>query len=160
MARKNWRRCHPTNQQEALRLCLDYAEHRYNRGVQRVAEILGVTEWAIYGWLKEGSIPGKHVIGFEHACGCSFLSDYWSHAQGNLTIKIPTGRKATAEDINQLNLHLNETVGHILKFHESQSHEDANAAIWAISGAMEDLALQQHNLEKVDTPEFDFGERK
>lgn len=42
--KQRWKNRQPKTMQEALRLCLDYAQHKHNRSVARVAELMGVSE--------------------------------------------------------------------------------------------------------------------
>src|SRR5690606_40263411 len=89
MARKRWKPRQPATMQEAIRLCLDYAEHKHNRGVARVAELIGTSEWSIYKWMAEGSIPSKRIRPLEFACGCTFITQYLAASAHRLLIEIP-----------------------------------------------------------------------
>ncbi len=159
MPKRIWKSYRPCNLQEAVEACGDWGLDKHNISVERIAERMGLeSKWVIYKWQQSGNIPLNKVLSYQFACGgCTFITDYLAHATHKLVISIPTGRKATAEDINQLQQHLSETVTHLLKFQKSQATEDAQSAIWAITNAMEDLAWQKSNIEKTAQPELDLG---
>lgn len=154
MTRRHWNRLQPHSREEAIRLCLDYAREKHNRSVARVADLIGVSEWVIYKWMSEGSMPLVRVRPFEHACGIDYVTRYMAHSAHKLLIDIPTGRNATHTELNELSLALTETVAVLMKYHDGAV--DAPAAVAAVTAVMEDLAYQRGNVERALAPEFDF----
>ncbi len=159
MPRRSWKHPQPTSLQEAIRACVEHAKRAHNRSVETVAELMGMeSHWAIYKWMESGSIPGHRIRSFEFACGCEHITRYLAIKAHKLVIDIPTGRKATPEQIHRLQLHVSDAVGHLLSFYQDQSEESAQAAIWSVTEAMEEMAAHQGNVEKSLQPEFDFHE--
>ena len=68
MTRRNWKTFNPRSLRDALEGCKDFAQERHNRSVERIAELAGEeSHWTVYGWMRDGSIPGKKIPAFEHA---------------------------------------------------------------------------------------------
>jgi hypothetical protein len=145
--------------QEAIRLCLDYALHRHNRSVARVAELIGVTEWVIYKWMTEGSIPSKRIRPFEFACDATFITRYIATSAGKLVIDIPTGKSSSQDDLLDLQNTLNDSVSLLTRFYRGDA--EVPAVLHGLNRALEHLAAHRENVRKHDAPElelFDGGE--
>ena len=157
MRRRNWKRVHPNSMAEAIRLCTDYAQEKHNRSVARVAELIGVSEWAIYKWMSEGSIPSQRIRPFEFACDATFITQYIGHSARKLVIDIPTGKKAGEADLLQLNEHLQDAVRLLTQFYQGEADEEAVLA--GVGNAMGDLAGHRENVAKANSPELPmFGD--
>ena len=137
-----------------MQLCLDYAYDKHRRNVQRVAALLGTSPNTIYGWLREGSIPGRKIEAFQHACGCNFITRYLAHSASNLLIPIPAGRASQVRDVHRLQDTLNQSVSALLGFAEGTL--DAEGVRTATTAAMEALAWQRENAARHDQPELDL----
>ena len=44
MSRRNWKTLQPTSLREAMELCKDHARERLNKGVERIADDMGVSD--------------------------------------------------------------------------------------------------------------------
>lgn len=152
MTRKRWKPAQPQSMQHAIRLCLDYALHKHNRSVARVAELIGTTEWSVYKWMSEGSIPSVRIRPFEFACDATFVTHYIATSAQKLVIDIPTGRAGSQDQLLDLQNQLNDAVSLLTRFYRG----DAEAAdvLQGITLAMQQLAGHRENVCKHDAPEL------
>lgn len=158
MSRGRWKRVQPRDVQQAIRLCLDYALHRHNRSVARVADLVGVSEWVIYKWMSEGSIPSRRIRPFEFACDATFITEYLGYSAQKLLVDIPAGAEVSQDDLLDLQTHLNEAVNQLTRFYRGQA-EEADV-LEAVTRAMRELAGHRENVAKAGAPElglFDGG---
>lgn len=151
---RNWKRVQPSSLRDALRLCKDYALEKKRYSVERIADLMGITADLLYKWLATGKMPVNLVPNYEHICGISFVTRWLSASTGHLMIAIPTGRNASAQDMQQLQEVLNTAVGMLLKFHGGKAEADATLA--AIQTGMEGLAWHKGNVEQHQQPGFEF----
>lgn len=157
MSRTNWNKVQPTSIKHAMELCISFAQAKKNLSVERIAELMGLSgHHTLYKWLSNGRIPAVMVRPFEHACGINYLSRYIAHSARLLTISIPTGRKSTARDVNDLQRSLNDAATALIDFTENKL--DAEDCLHALTTAMEDLAWHRANVEKSVQPEFQLFE--
>lgn len=157
MTRKRFKARQPTSLQDAIRLCLDFALHRHNRSVARIGELCGVTEWVIYKWMTDNSIPSKRIRTFEFACGCTFITQYIGLSAGKMWIDIPAGRDVNEHDLMDLQNTVNQAVKLLSQFY--RGGVDSSDVILAITDAMEHLAGHRENVIKHSNPELAlFGE--
>ena len=157
MSRRNWKRIQPTSLRHALELCKDHAKERNNLSVERIAERMGLTDhWTVYKWIQTGRIPANMIRPYEVACGIDYVTRWLAASSGRLLIDIPTGRNASAADMQALQELLNTAVGQLLQFYGGKS--PAADTLAAIQQAMEGLAWHRRNVEKHSQPELDFQE--
>lgn len=152
MTRRRWKKVYPQSMQQAIRLCLDYAQHKHNRSAQRIGDLIGVSEWAIYKWMSEGSIPSARIRPFEFACDCTFITEHLGSTARKLMIDIPRGGEVSQDDLLDLQTKMNEAVNKLNRFY----HNDAEAAtvITSLTDAMTALAGHRENVTKHDAPEL------
>lgn len=156
MTRRNWKKVNPRSLREALELAKDHAKEAHNRSVERLAELMGEeSHWTVYGWLRDGSIPGKKIPAYQHATGCDFITRWLAHSAGKLLIDIPSGRMPAPEDVQQLQGTLNAAVGALIGF--AAGRLDAEAVAEEINSALEALAEHRENVLKTSQPELEFG---
>lgn len=157
MTRKRWTAKQPTSMQEAIRLDLDFALHKHNRSVARVGELCGVTEWTIYKWMQEGSIPSIRIRPFEFACGATFVTQYIGLSAGKLLIDIPIGRDVDQGDLMDLQNTVNSAVKLLTDFYRGKANN--SDVMLGVTAAMEQLAGHRENVRKHAEPELAlFGE--
>lgn len=157
MTRKRWTTRQPKSMQEAIRLCLDFSLHKHNRSVARVGELCGVTEWTIYKWMQEGSIPSIRIRPFEFACGATFVTQYIGLSAGKLLIDIPSGRDVDQNDLMDLQNTVNSAVKLLTDFYRGKA--EGNDVLLGVTAAMEQLAGHRENVRKHSEPELAlFGE--
>ncbi|WP_029132706.1 hypothetical protein [Sedimenticola selenatireducens] len=159
MTRRSWKNRQPTSLRQAMEWCLEYARERHNRSVDRVAELMGLaSRWTLYKWLESGRLPAILIRPFEEACGITYVTRFIGHSAHKLLIDIPTGRNATAKDINGLQASCTEVVGKLLAFYEGKVGTEETLA--TLHTTMEQLAYQQRTVEKHQQPELGFGGKK
>ena len=156
MSRRNWKRVTPNSLRDALRLCKDHALEKKNLSVERIADLMGITADVLYKWLSNGRMPAQLIPSYEHICGIDFVTRWLTASAGRLLISVPTGRKASATDMQALQEVLNTAVGQLLQFYAGKT--EAPDTLAAIQQAMEGLAWHRGNVEKHLTPELDFQE--
>lgn len=155
MSRRNWKRVQPTSLRQAIELCKDYAKEVHNLSVERIAEIMDEeSHWTVYGWLRDGSIPSRKILGYQHACRCDFITRWLAHAAGKLLIDVPIGRMPEGEDIKRLQAVLNDAVGALLGF--AHGRLDADQVSQELNAALEGLAWHRENVAKVAQPELEL----
>ena len=74
-----------------------------------------------------------------------------------LVIDIPTGRKATGQEIQALQEGLTAAVGLLLRFYDGRADRQETAS--ALLEAIEALAWHHGNVQRNDEPELDFNGR-
>lgn len=155
---RNWKRIQPHNLRDALRLCKDHALEKKHYSVGRIADLMGITEDLLYKWLANGKMPANLIPSYEQICGINFVTRWLAASTGHLMISIPTGRNASAQDMQQLQEALNTAVGKLLQFYANKA--DAASTLAAIQQGMEGLAWHKGNVEKHLQPEFVFNEEE
>lgn len=156
MKRRSWKRAQPTTLRQAIEMCKDYAREVHNLSVDRIAEIMDEeSPWTVYGWLRDGSIPGRKIMGYQSACRCDFITRWLAHANGQLLIDIPVGRMPEGEDIKRLQAVLNDAVGSLIAF--ATGHTDDDQVAGEINTALEGLAWHRENVLRASQPELELG---
>lgn len=156
MTRRNWRTVNPRSLREAIELCKDYALEKNRRTVEQIAELAGEeSQWTVYGWLRDGSIPGKKIKTFQHACGCDFITRWLAHSSGMLLIPMPHGRPVEVDDAHRLQVTLNAAVAALLGF--ATGAMDADQVGSEITSAMEALAWHRENASRSHQPELELN---
>lgn len=122
MSRRNWKRLQPSSLRHALELCKDFARERHNLSVERIAEQMGLADhWTLYKWIQNGRMPICLVRAYEAVCGINYATRWLAASGGFLLIDMPTGRNASAEDIQVLQQILNDAIGQLLKFSQARA---------------------------------------
>lgn len=155
---KNWKRVQPNSLRDALRLCKDYALEKKRYKVERIAVLMDVTPDLLYKWLGTGKMPASLIPAYEYICGINFVTRWFAASTGHLIIPIPTGRIATAGDMNALQELLNAAAGKLIQFYANKA--DATSTLASIQQGMEGLAWHKGNVEKHLQPEFQFNEEE
>ncbi|WP_216820105.1 hypothetical protein, partial [Zoogloea sp. LCSB751] len=80
--------------------------------VDRVADLMGLpSKWTLYKWLENGRIPAVLIRPFEHACGADYMTLYIAASSNRLVVDIPSGRKATNAEVNELQCSFSDAMG-------------------------------------------------
>lgn len=157
MTRRNWKRIQPTSLSHALELCLTHARERLNRSVDRVADQMGLTnKWVLYKWIQSGRIPAILIRPFETACGIDYVTRYLGFSAHKLLIDIPTGRRATGHEINDLHCSFSRAVETLVGFYDGKT--GADEAISRLAEHMETVAWHAGNVERYQQPELALEE--
>lgn len=155
MRKRPWNSWQPTCLQEAVEGCLSFALDRHRRSVDQVADLVGESKWTVYKWVQTGGIPAKKIAGFEHACGCHYVTRYLAASARKLLVDIPTGRRAQPSDVAALQASCNSAIGALIEFAAGRvSAPDTHAALTA---AMTSLAQERAHIEHHQQPELDLG---
>jgi len=153
--KRNWKRVQATSLREAFRLCKDYARETKNLSVERIAELMGVTEDSLYKWLANASMPAHLIPTYEHICGCHFATDYLALSNNRLVIEIPTGKAADARSMMELQGDLTRAAATLIEFYEGKAHlDDADAKVLL---AIRGLAFHHDNIHKIEQPELELA---
>lgn len=156
MARRDWKRAQPASLRHAMELCIEHARERRNLSVDRIADLMGLpSKWAIYKWMDSCRLPALLIRPFETACGADYVTRYLAHSAHKLVIDIPSGRRATTQDLNELQAGFSEVITLLLSFY--QHERDVESAIGALTHLMEGLAWHRGNVERHRQPELEFG---
>ncbi|MGH8782081.1 hypothetical protein [Paraburkholderia sp.] len=154
MSRRNWNRIVPTSLPQAFRLGKDYASEKRNLSVERIAELMAITDDSLYKYQATGRMPATLIPVYENVCGVNFVSRYLAASSGNLVIPVPTGRTVAPVDVRELQTVLNDAVGAILDFAVGRRQADETLA--AIHAGMCALAWHHGNVERADQPDLEF----
>lgn len=155
MAHASWKNRQPSSLRQAMEWCLEYARERHNRSVDRVADLMGLTnKWVIYKWLESGKLPAILIRPFEEACGIDFVTRFLGHSAHKLLIEIPTGKRATQAEINALQGSFAEAISLLLKFYDGQA--EAAETLSALTATMSHLAWHRGEVERNRYPELDL----
>ena len=147
MARRNWNRVSPCSLRQSMELCMEFARERHNRSVDRIADLMGLAnKWVLYKWLESGRMPAILIRPFEAACGIDLVTRYIGHSANKMLIEIPTGRKVTATDLNELQSSFAGAVSLLVEFYERKSGSDE--ALAALTGLLEDVAWHRKNVQE------------
>jgi len=156
MTTRAWKRLQPNSLRDALRLCKDYALAEKRLSVERIADLMDVTADLLYKWLSNGRMPVSLIPAYEHICGIDYVTRWLAAHAGRLLIDIPSGRAATAVEMQVLQEALNTATGQLLQFYAGRAQ--APEALAAIQTAMQGLAWHRVNVQKTDQPELDLQE--
>ncbi len=157
MSRVNWKRVQPASVRDALELCKEHARERHNLSVQRIADRLALPDhFTLYKWIQTGRMPTIVIPAYENACGINLVSRWVAASAGKLLIDLPTGRRATAEDVQQLQEVLLETTAALMAFYNGK--QDADDTLAAIRNAMEALAWHRGNVTQHAQPQLELGD--
>lgn len=155
MTRRNWKRVEPTSFSDALVLCKDYAQEAHNLSVARIADLMAEhSQHTVYGWLNDGSIPGKKIAAYQHVCQADFITRWLAHGDGKLLVKVPVGRQAGPMDIGVLQEQTTMAITALIHFAAGKATEADT--IGALTKAMEALAWHRENVGKTGQPELEL----
>jgi len=130
---------------------MEYAREKNNHSVDRIADLMGLnSKWSIYKWLESGRMPAILIRPFEAACGIDLVTRYIGHSANKMLIEIPTGKRVTATDLNELQASFAGAVSLLVEFYERQKGSDEALAV--LTGLLEDVAWHRLNVEKHQQP--------
>lgn len=153
MKRRNWKRVRAHSLRESMELCIDYAREVRNLSVEQISDLMGeASKWTLYKWIESASIPARKIRPFEHACGCTFVTEYLAASAHKLLIDIPKGKAATSLELSDLQGRLADAVGSLIRFY--QGGADAEKTEADLTGIMADLAFHRENVKRSACPEL------
>lgn len=126
---------------------MEYAREKHNRSVDRIADLMGLSNrWTLYKWLESGRMPAILIRPFEAACGIDLVTRYIGHSANKMLIEIPTGKRVTSTDLNELQSSFAGAVGLLVEFYERKNGSDE--ALAALTGLLEDVAWHRKNVQE------------
>ncbi|PHS47258.1 MAG: hypothetical protein COB05_09765 [Marinobacter sp.] len=147
MTRRNWKRVSPCSLRHAMELCLEHGREKKNLSIDRVADLMGMaSKFTLYKWLENGRMPAVMIRPFEAACGIDLVTRYIGHSANKMLIEIPTGKRVTSTDLNELQSSFAGAVSLLVEFYERKNGSDE--ALAALTGLLEDVAWHRKNVQE------------
>ncbi len=126
---------------------MEYAREKHNRSIDRIADLMGLAnKWVLYKWLESGRMPAILIRPFEAACGIDLVTRYIGHSANKMLIEIPTGKRVTSTDLNELQSSFAGAVSLLVEFYERKNGSDE--ALAALTGLLEDVAWHRKNVQE------------
>jgi len=126
---------------------MEYAREKHNRSIDRIADLMGLAnKWVLYKWLESGRMPAILIRPFEAACGIDLVTRYIGHSANKMLIEIPTGKRVTSTDLNELQSSFAGAVSLLVEFYERKNGSDE--ALAALTGLLEDVAWHRQNVQE------------
>ena len=113
---------------------------------------MGVTHDSLYKWLSTGRMPAVLIPAYEHACGIQFVTRWLAASSGKLIIDMPTGRKATDEEIQQLHLNFSQAVSQLINFYSGSATQENTIA--SLQTILQDLVAHRENVLSYHSPQL------
>jgi len=140
-----------------MELCLEYARSKHNRSVDGVADLMGQSnKWSLYKWLENGRLPSILIHPFEHACGCTYVTQYLATSAHKLLIDIPSGQPADEAELLALHSDFNAAVDLLAGFYGGKA--EAGETLSALTEVMSQIAGHRENVSKAMAPELGLFE--
>lgn len=155
MSRRNWKTWRPSSLRQAVEGCVEYAQSVKRMSVDQIGELVGESNWTVYKWMQKGGIPARKIAGFEHACGCHYITEYLATSARKLVVDLPTGRLPSGSDVHALQESCTNAVGALLRFAEGKSTAADTAD--ALTAAMTRLAHERAQVERHAQPELNLS---
>lgn len=119
----------------------------------RICDAIGVaSKYTLYKYISNASLPARLIRPFEAACHCTFVTQHIAASARKLMIDLPTGRKASASDIQALQTACTTAVGALLNF--SAGVVSAHDTVALVTDAIERLARERAEVERHTQPEL------
>lgn len=155
--KRNWKRAQANSLRQALEFCKEYARETKNLSIERIAELMGITDhWIIYKWIQTGRIPANLIAPYEVVCGIDFVTRWLAASSGKLLISMPTGRALKDADVIELHSGFSSALGLLTDFYAGKA--DAAATTEALILHLQQVAFHHANVQKHAAPELNFGE--
>ncbi len=151
--KRNWKSVQATSLRQALEFCKEYAREKKNLSIERITELLGITDhWTIYKWIQTGRIPANLIAPYEAVCGIDFVTRWLAASSGKLLIEIPTGRALKDADVIELHSGFSAALGLLTAFYAGKA--DALTTSDALTHHLQQVAFHHANVKKHATPEL------
>ena len=156
MARRNWKKERAISLRRGMELNVLHAREKLNRSVDRIADLMGMpSHFTLYKYMDSGRMPAVLIPAFENACGAHFVTQYLATSANRMLVEIPTGRRASHKELNEVSAYTNQVMGMLIDFYEGRS--DQEEVEGALTTLIEDLAHQRGNVAKHQQPELLLG---
>ncbi|WP_244913020.1 hypothetical protein [Methylophaga nitratireducenticrescens] len=147
-----WKRLQPSTLREAFRCNKEYAREIKRLTVPAIAELMAVSDDALYKWLSNASMPSNLIPVYEHVCGIDYVTQYFSYRSHKLLIDIPTGKSASEVGVSELQQIAAEAISLLIKFYrEGEDLEKTTASLTQLMGG-----IAYHRVNINTQPELEF----
>lgn len=142
-----------------MELCKDHAREVHNRSVERIAEVMGLSDhFILYKYFQTGRMPAVLIPAFEAACGIEFVSRWLATRGGRLVIQIPTGRNLKETDSTELQQALLDSTRSLIDFYAGR--KEAAETLADVNRGIQVLAWHRGNVQQHAQPQLDLGEEQ
>ena len=152
--RRDWKRVQPSNLRDAFRLCKEFAREKKNLSVERIADEMGISDDLLYKYLSDGSMKAREIRVFERICGAQFVTNHLTASANRVVIDIPTGRAASALEINELQTVIADAMGLLIRFYGGDADQAATEA--GLTEILIGVAWHRENAHKSTQPELEL----
>jgi transcriptional regulator with XRE-family HTH domain len=152
---RNWKRLHPNSLREAFRLCKEFGRERKNLSVERIAELMDSSPDALYKWLSNASMPSGKIASYEHICGIHYVSEYLAAGANRVVIEIPSGRRADALELTELQAVMSEALSHLIRYYKGEADQVETEG--ELTEVLKGVAWHRENVHRNLQPEFELG---
>lgn len=153
MTKRLWKQV-PTSLAAGFDLDKQRAIHERRLSVETMAELAAVSTSRLYKWMEEGDLPVTRLAWWFHTTGGKAVIRYLSAQAGGVFVEVPTGRKAGAVDMSEMQQVQAATVALLWRFYAGEAAQDETAAL--VQQALEELAWHRDNVRKAHQPELDL----
>ena len=101
-------------------------------------------------------LPSILIRPFEHACGCSYVTQYLATSAHKLLIDIPSGQPADEAELLALHSDFNAAVDLLAGFYGGKA--EADETLSALTEVMSQIAGHRENVSKAMAPELGLFE--
>lgn len=137
---------------EAQQRCLEHALRHHNRGLKRIADLVGKKYDTLHNYLANDSMPIALIGAFEHACGATYLTEFLCAQAHLLAVEMPTGRKLQESDVMALQASFSDAMGLLIRFYQGEA--DQESTLSALDALMSEIGWQRANVERAKSPEL------
>lgn len=156
--RKRYVRIH-SSVSASVQGCLDQALKNHNRGVKRVAELMGLKLDTLYKKVAEDRITIGELAAFQHACGATDVTEYLCSQAHLHAVEIPHGRRLQATDAMDLQQNFSTAMALLIGFYKGESDQDETVS--ALTSIMGEIGWHRANVERANSPELElFGDAR
>lgn len=156
MARRNWKNERAISLRRGMELNVLHARERRNLSVERIADLMTLSShFTLYKYLESGRMPALLIPAFENACGAHFVTQYLATSASRMLVEIPTGRRASHKELNEISAYTHQVMAMLIDFYEGRCEQQEVEG--ALTTLIEDLAHQRGNVAKHQQPELLLG---
>lgn len=146
----------PTSLAEAFDLDEAHALQMHRRPRKQMEELMD-TDRTTYGrWVTDCRMPTSLLLQFSQFCGSTNVIEYLALACGKLVISIPTGKKAKASNLGEMQANFGKAVMLLEQFYQGQS--DLSETLGVLNEVLSQVAYHRENVTKAGQPELELFE--
>ncbi|WP_374557849.1 hypothetical protein [Aquitalea pelogenes] len=146
----------PTSLAEAFDLDEANALKAYRRPRKQMEELMGTNRSTYARWVSDCEMPAGRLLQFSVLCGSANVIEYLAIACGKLVVSIPTGKKAKASDLGEMQANFGKAVMLLEQFYRGQS--DLSETLGVLNEVLSQVAYHRENVIKTGQPELELFE--